>query len=119
MPKTVLVIDDDLTSVKLMQSRLAKEGFDVAVAIDGEGALQKLESMTPDLILLDIRMPNMDGYTFLLEIRKNPKLNNVPVIVVTSHKDMEPIFKYNGARDYIVKPVDFDVLFKKMKDLGL
>lgn len=119
MAKTVLVIDDDLVNVKVLQSRLQKEGYQVAVAIDGEGALKKLEEMTPELIILDVRMPNMNGYTFLLELRKAKKFDGVPIIVLTSYSEMEPIFKFNNVKDYIVKPVNFDVLFKKMHALGV
>ena len=119
MSKTVLVIDDDLTNVRIVESRLAKEGFAVVAAINGEGALKKLESLTPDLIILDIQMPSMNGYTFLLELRKISKFNHVPIIVVTSRDDMEPIFKLNGVKDYIIKPVNFDVLFQKLRALGL
>ena len=70
MPKKILVIDDDLTIVKMLQSRLVKEGFDVAAALNGAKGLNELETMTPDLIILDIQMPGMDGYAFLLELRK-------------------------------------------------
>ena len=119
MSKTVLVIDDDLTNIKVLQSWLEKEGYVMAAALDGEGGLKKLEEITADLIILDIRMPNMNGYTFLLELRKLKKFNHIPIIVLTSYNEMEPIFKYNGVKDYIVKPINFDVLFAKMKTLGL
>ena len=119
MPKKVLVIDDDLTTIKVLQTRLITEGFEVVSALNGEGGLKKLEGMTPDLIILDVQMPDMDGYTFLLELRKLKKFNQVPIIVLTAHKEMEPIFKFNGVKGYIVKPVQFDVLFEKMRALRL
>ena len=114
MPKTVLAIDDDLGNLKVLQSRLGKEGFKVVVAIDGEGGLKKLEEIMPDLIILDVKMPNMNGYTFMLELRKLKKFDAVPIIVLTSYNEMEPIFKFNNVRDFIVKPVNFDTLFEKI-----
>ena len=119
MPKTILAVDDDLINLKILESRLKKEGFKVTVALNGEGALKKLEQLMPDLIILDVRMPDMNGYTFFLELRKIKKFDQVPVIVLTSFDEMEPIFKFNGVKDYIVKPLNFDVLFEKMKALGL
>ena len=117
MSKTIFVIDDDLTNVKVLQARLVKEGFGVEAAINGEGALKRLEGMVPDLIILDIQMPQMDGYTFLLELRKLKKFNHIPIIVLTSRTEMEPIFKLNGVKDYIVKPFTFDVLLPKIRAL--
>ena len=119
MPKTILVVDDDLVVDKVLESRLKKKGFKVVVSIDGEGALKRLEQIIPDLIILDIQMPNMNGYTFLLELRKIKKFDQVPIIVLTSHDEMEPIFKRNGVKDYVLKPLNFDALFKKMNALGL
>ena len=119
MPKTILAVDDDLVNLKILETRLKKERFNVIVALDGEGALKKLEQIIPDLIILDVQMPNMNGYTFILEFRKIKKFDQVPVIVLTAFNEMEPIFKFNGVKDYIVKPINFDVLFQKMKALGL
>ena len=119
MAKTILAVDDDLVNIRILQTRLKKQGYEVAVALDGQGALHKLETITPDLIILDVQMPNMNGYTFLLELRKIKKFDSVPVIVLTAHNEMEPIFKFNGVKGYIVKPIDFDVLFKKMEALGI
>jgi len=119
MAKTILAVDDDLVNLKVLQSRLQKEGYTVVVAMDGELALYKLETLTPDLIILDVQMPNMNGYVFILELRKIPKFEQLPVIVLTSYNEMEPIFKFNNVQHYIVKPINFDILFEKMKAVGL
>ena len=116
MSKKVLVIDDDRTLVKLVQSRLEKEGFFVITAFDGDVGLQKVRTSPPDLIILDVEMPEVNGYTFLLELQKMNQLSKLPIIILTSHEELEPIFKFNRVKGYIVKPVNFESLFKLINE---
>ena len=117
MSKKVLVIDDDRTLVKLVQSRLEKEGFFVITAFDGDVGLQKVRTSPPDLIILDVEMPEVNGYTFLLELQKMNQLSKLPIIILTSHEELEPIFKFNRVKGYIIKPVIFEKLLKMMDDI--
>ncbi len=96
MAKKILVIDDDPVGGKLL-------------------ALRNL----PDLIILDIEMPEMNGYTFVMELKKLEPVKATPVIVLTSHEENRAIFARKGISHYLVKPVNFDVLFAKMKELAV
>ena len=116
MTKKILVIDDDRTNVKLVQNRLEKEGYFVITAFDGEVGLQKVKLSPPDVIILDVEMPEMNGYTFLLELQKIKELSQLPVIILTSHKEVEPIFKMNRVKGFLIKPGDFKKLIKTIND---
>jgi len=110
--KKILVVDDDPSTIRLVQSRLEKEGFAVATANDGQKGLDQAQASRPDLIILDIEMPEMNGYTFVLKLRAIEALKGLPVIMLTSHDDMQPIFQFNLVKGYLVKPVNFEKLFE-------
>ena len=114
MKKKILVVDDDQTSVKIIETRLSKEGFEVFVALDGDIGLGRAKEVVPDLIVLDIEMPRMNGYTFIQEMHKVESLKWTPVIVLTAHEDMQRTFEMQGIHEYLVKPIDFDELLKKI-----
>jgi signal transduction histidine kinase/CheY-like chemotaxis protein len=82
--RPILVIEDDRMTGDLMQALLHKEGWDAVVALNGNDALKKLERDIPDLILLDLMMPEMDGFEFILQLRKRQEWRDIPVIVVTA-----------------------------------
>ena len=117
MGKKILVVDDDQLNVKLVQTRLESNNFEVITAFDGEEGLSKIEKEKPDLIILDVQMPKMNGYTFMLEFKKMEEFNRVPVIVLTAHEEMQPIFTLKGVRGYLVKPIKFEQLFEKLDAL--
>ncbi|OGX25466.1 MAG: hypothetical protein A2787_09970 [Omnitrophica WOR_2 bacterium RIFCSPHIGHO2_01_FULL_48_9] len=113
--KRILVIDDDPTIVTLLQSVLASQGYEVMTAPDGLAGLEKYKNFGADLIILDILMPKMDGYTFVLEFKKmGGDLRRTPVIVVTSRDSMQDIFEIEGINDYIVKPFKTEDLLRKI-----
>lgn len=99
----VLLVDDN---PKYLNDALPYYGYDVHAATDGVQALKVLESNSFDIILLDIMMPNMNGWDTLKEIRKNPKTKNIPVIMITAVNDEQKMVAglRNGADDYIIKP---------------
>lgn len=109
-----MVVDDDQVNVKLTKARLEGEGYEVVVATDGDVGLEKAQSEKPDLIILDVEMPRMNGYTFMSQLIKIEGIKHIPVIVLTAHNDMQPIFKLKGVRDYVVKPINFDKLLEKL-----
>ncbi|MBF0595062.1 MAG: response regulator [Candidatus Omnitrophica bacterium] len=117
MGKKVLVIDDDLVSGVLMKSRLTKAGYEVSRAINGEQGLNAVQADPPALIILDVEMPEMNGYTFVVEIQKFNKFKDIPVIVLTAHEENRKIFARKGISNYLLKPVDFDVLLGLMEKL--
>lgn len=108
--KRVLVVDDQPQIVKLVETFLTQKGFSVKTAISGKEALEICNSWRPQIILLDIIMPEMDGFETLLKIQEWNV--NVSVIMVTSLDDLESGKKalQLGAVDYITKPLDFDYL---------
>ena len=105
--KSVLVIDDDPLIRKTLSSYLSKKGFEALVAEDGEEGLQKYEEHIPDLVILDIRLPDVDGLEVLGRIReKNP---NASIIIMTAYDDMKTTIEAikSGAFEYLVKPLDY------------
>jgi DNA-binding response OmpR family regulator len=110
----VLVVDDDVRMLRMMKRMLELEGFQTAIANSGESALKTFEKETPDLILLDIMMPDMDGYTVCQRIRE---FSQVPIIMVTARgDDKEKVAGLNaGADDYVTKPFSASELAARVR----
>ncbi len=115
--KKILVIDDDFSMVAALQVRLEANGYLVISAPDGEQGLQKAENEKPDLILLDVVMPNMDGYTFVKELRRQPTASQIPVIILSGRDKMKDLFELEGINDFLLKPYQSESLLKKIKEL--
>ncbi len=108
MNERILVADDDLDIVDIIQTVLEGEGFQVLVANDGETALRKLREERPDLLLLDIMMPKLDGYQVCQRLKDDVTLSTIPVVIISAkgqESDKDKGFRA-GACDYIVKPFD-------------
>lgn len=102
----VMIVEDNPINSKICQNLLEKNGYSTAIFFDGESALKFLSTCAPDLILLDIIMPGIDGFQVSEEIKKNPKLKDTPIIFLSAMNDEESIvngFKKGGV-DYITKP---------------
>ncbi|OGX08696.1 MAG: hypothetical protein A2Z88_11570 [Omnitrophica WOR_2 bacterium GWA2_47_8] len=112
--KKILAIDDDQTIRALLGSRLKANFYDVSTAVDGLDGLEKYRSLRPDLIILDIDMPRMDGYTFVGELKNIPEVARPPIIMLTSKDGMQEVFRYEGVNDYIVKPFKMSELLEKI-----
>ena len=110
--KTILVIDDSTTNVVLLQAVLTNKGYKIETALSVKEAFTNINKKIPDLILLDLLMPKINGYDFLMEIKGNDKTNNIPVFVVSALTDFENIEKAKslGAHTFIKKPVDIQKL---------
>ena len=117
MAKKILVVDDDPVGVALMDSRLTKAGYEVLIERNGEGGLTRIRKEKPDAIILDIEMPEMNGYTFIIEMKKDEAVKDTPVIVQTSHEENRGVFARRGITHYLVKPINFDVLLTQLKEL--
>lgn len=103
---TVLVVEDSRTQREMISGFLKQKGLQVSVASDGVEALEKIETIRPDLVLLDVVMPRMNGYECCRRLKSNPKTQNVPIIMCTSKQ--EELDRYwglkQGADAYITKP---------------
>ena len=102
----IMLIDDAPADLKMMESILKGASHDIVTCINGEGAEEMIDSEKPDLLMLDIVMPQRNGYEILRKIRRNPSQKDLPVIVVSSKGEESDILwgKRQGASDYIVKP---------------
>jgi CheY-like chemotaxis protein len=105
-PPTVLIADDDAVSVYLLRHCLTNAGFAVCCALDGREALALMAEEAPDLVILDVMMPVMDGLEVLRRAKADPVLRTIPVIMVTSREQDADILEAVkiGAADYVVKP---------------
>ncbi|THB70225.1 MAG: response regulator [Gammaproteobacteria bacterium] len=111
------VVDDELTNIIFMEKMLKSDGFKVSVSRSGTECLENIRESVPDLILLDVMMPEMSGYETCCLMRQNPGLCRIPVIFVTALDDREAITKAykSGATDYVVKPVRLEELREKIR----
>ena len=112
----ILLVDDDQDFAQLMEFDLKKRGYDVVTAHNGEDGLAKAIAENPVLIMLDIKMPKMDGYTFVRRLKKNQSTKDTPLIVLTSYEPMKDMFQMEGVSDYFVKSATMDKLFKIIKE---
>jgi len=111
----ILVVDDLSDNLFLLQTVLEAEGYKVDTADNGRVALAKVEASPPDLILMDVMMPGMNGYEVTHKIRQNPNIPFVPILLVTAHEDTNAIQGLAlGANDFIRKPIEFDKLLSRV-----
>jgi two-component system alkaline phosphatase synthesis response regulator PhoP/two-component system response regulator VicR len=106
MPKKILAVDDERHIVRLVQVNLERAGYQVVTAFDGKEALEKVESEHPDLVVLDVMMPFMDGFEVLQSLRKNPATRDLPVIMLTAKAQDADVFRgwQSGVDCYLTKP---------------
>lgn len=106
MPKKILAVDDEKHIVRLVQVNLERAGYQVVTANDGKEALQKVADENPDLVVLDVMMPYMDGFEVLQNLRRNPSTRDIPVIMLTAKAQDADVFKgwQSGVDCYLTKP---------------
>jgi len=106
MPLKVLVCDDERHIVRLIQVNLERQGYIVVTAFDGKEGLEKIRSEKPNLVVLDVMMPYMDGFEVLKTIRREPDTENLPVIMLTAKAQDKDVFEgyHYGADMYLTKP---------------
>ena len=117
--QTVMLIDDETLWLDLIQEALADEEYQVITASSGEAALKKLQRKKPDLILSDVRMPDLNGFDLFEKVRSNPKLKSVPYVFMSSIDDYDArrTARKLGADDYLEKPFDAEGIKSIVLDL--
>jgi CheY-like chemotaxis protein len=117
--KKILLVDDSNTTLLLEKMLLSRFGYDFVVARDGREGVALALSERPDLILLDMMMPKMDGLEACRQIRQESATASIPIIMVTTRSDAEDIETafLKGCNDYIIKPINHTELFTKVRSL--
>lgn len=113
----ILIVDDDHDFAQLMEFDLKKKGYAVVKACNGEEGLEVALREKPDLIMMDIKMPKVDGYTLVRRLKKDTETQNIPLIVLTSYEPMKDMFEMEGVNDYFVKSVNMDGLLRTIEKL--
>ena len=115
--KRILVVDDEVDLVETIRFPLEMEGFNVLVSYNGEDALNQARKESPDLILLDLMLPKLDGYKVCRLLKFDERYKHIPILMLTAKTQEKDklLGKETGADEYITKPFDIDELMKKIK----
>ena len=108
--KKILVADDEEQLALALKIRLQSQGYQVTTASNGQQVVQQATQEQPDLIILDVLMPVMDGYSCLRELNTHFGRGKIPVIILTARERMKDLFELEGVEDYVVKPFDHEDL---------
>jgi CheY-like chemotaxis protein len=114
----IMVVDDEVDIVYLVSKMLKKDGHEVIEAYNGEEGLERLKASKPDLILLDVMMPGLNGWETAKKIKSDPDYRSIPIAMLTvksSEDDMEKSFKYSGADAHIAKPIVREKMLNTVK----
>jgi two-component system, OmpR family, phosphate regulon response regulator PhoB len=119
MKKRILLIEDEQDIITTLTFRLESEGYDVTTAMDGEDGLDKVKKENPDLILLDLMLPKMNGYKVCVLLKSDSKFKDIPIIIFTARAEEADRKKSeeSGADAYITKPFEPPILLGKIKEL--
>lgn len=112
----VLVIDDDRDTMRILEAKLTDAGYQVLQAADGKEGLEKAKQVRPDLILLDVMMPELDGLSVLQHLKFDTLTDKIPVVIMTAKGEkMQKLFTMEGAVAYLTKPFVFSELLDELK----
>jgi CheY-like chemotaxis protein len=116
--KKVLLVDDSRTSIFMEEMILRKGPYEILVAADGREGVEKALAERPDLILMDMVMPRLNGLDAVRELRAKPETKNIPIIMVTTRGEGDNVEKgfESGVNDYVTKPIDGVLLLAKIRD---
>ena len=119
MVKHILIVEDDTDTAKIIQLRIEARGYKTAVARDGEEGWRMIQKEKPDLVILDVMLPGVDGYTIASMMKDDKKLSKIPIIMSTAKDSVGDVDKgfTAGVSHYLIKPYDWDRLYKKIDAL--
>lgn len=117
--KTILLVEDDTMLIDIVTSVLQEQGYAVHQALSAEEALAFCATTTPDLIVSDVKMGEMDGFTFFEQVHEQDRLKNIPFLFITAYDDYSGMTraKQLGAAGYITKPFDLDAVLQTIRQL--
>ncbi len=117
--KKILIVDDSATIVLMEKTILARGAYDITVANDGVQALELVSQSRPDLVLMDVKMPHLDGFATVQKLRADPATREIPIIMVTTQgaADQREKSLAVGCNDFVTKPIDGSVLLAKISAL--
>lgn len=113
--KKILVADDEEQLALALKIRLQSQGYQVVTANNGQQAIERAVAEHPDLIILDVLMPVMDGYSCLRELNTRLGRGKVPIIILTARERMKDLFELEGIEDYVIKPFDHEDLLVRIE----
>jgi two-component system cell cycle response regulator DivK len=119
MPGKILLVEDNEMNRDMLSRRLVRRGYEVVIAVDGKEGVERAAADAPDLVVMDLNLPVIDGWQATRQIKAGPATRHIPVIALTSHAmagDRERAMEA-GCDDYDVKPIEFDRLLVKMEAL--
>ena len=119
MSKKILIVDDEEGLLALLRQALEDRGYEVATATNAIDAGIEISGNLPSLIIMDIKMPGIDGFQACIAMKKNPKTKDVPIIIISALTDESDINKAKkiGIADYFVKPIDIEKLISRLKEI--
>jgi DNA-binding response OmpR family regulator len=117
MKKKILLVDDEKDLREGLAILLWSKGFEVFSACDGKDGMEKAIALKPDIIILDVMMPQMDGYAFARQIKSEESIQNTPIIVVSAKDKMQDLFQLEGVKGCMVKPFGIDNLLRKIEEV--
>lgn len=114
----VLIVDDESFNVEVLEQALDGTDYRVITAANGQEAWAKIQSEQPDLVLLDLMMPIMDGFAVLAKVKEDPMLRDIPIIIVSAENDSKSVVRgiKQGAEDYLTKPVNTTQFAQKVRE---
>jgi CheY-like chemotaxis protein len=114
----VLIVDDEPFNVEVLEQALDGTDYQVLTASSGQEAWTKIQGGQPDLVLLDLMMPGMDGFAVLAKVKEDSMLRDIPIIIVSAEHDSKSVVRgiKQGAEDYLTKPVNTELLLKKVRE---
>jgi len=117
----ILIVEDNEMNRDMLSRRLARKGYEVSIAVDGQEGLDMMEANKPDLVLMDMGLPVKDGWTATAEAKSNPNLKDIPIIALTAHALEQDRIKAMeaGADEFDTKPVNLARLLEKINSMGL
>ncbi len=117
MLKKILIVEDEKQMQQMVSMRLKAAGYEVITADDGRQAMEQVVQYVPDLVITDVLMPVMDGFSLYKELKKGAATKDIPVLILTARGQMEDTFKVVGADDFIAKPFEAEELLSKVEEL--